>query len=318
MLLTRTEQVRKTLERLQAELHHAIDSVGHYHDRLRAFRHYCNSTPPLAQSLAQLPQVSYDQNEIIRGNWPGGERSLAIRWKLICDIADANMDGVKKILDRFFFSLDSPEALGRFTKQYVVPVCNYLVGQLEAASTVLYLLIRYKRWAEWFEADRLRQKYEQASAHHGEDVLDRDLRRFLFESGIDYPFSQPHSPGGKADVVARLETDDPLVLEIKVWDSNRGYTDNRLRDGLRQVMDYTAKYGKNIGYVAVFNLDPEPLVFAGSCQTDQESARLEIGGRTYYFVAVDIARQSDPVSHRDRGQPVKVNEISLADLLNSS
>lgn len=318
MLLTRAEQVLRTLERLQAELHDSFDSAGHYHDRLRQLRHYCSSVPLLAKSLAQLPQVSYNDNHILRGNWPGGEKSLSIRWNLICRIADAEMDGVKGILDLFFFSLDGPEALARFTRQYVVPICNYLVDQVEDGSTVLYLLLRYKRWAEWFEANRLRQEYEEAGAHHGEDVLDRDLRRFLFESGIDYPFSQPHSPGGRADVVARLETDDPLVLEIKVWDSNRSYTDNRVRDGLRQAIDYTARYGKSRGYVAVFNLDPQPLVFLGSPQTDQDFARLALGSSTYYFIAIDIAEQSAPISQRDRGQPVRANEILLTDLLEPS
>lgn len=176
---------------------------------------------------------------------------------------------------------------------------------------MLYILLRYKRWVEWFEAERLRRIYSD----DGEDSLDHDLRRFLFESGIDYPYSQPQSPGGRADIVAGLETDDPLVLEVKVWDSNKSYRENRCYDGLRQVMDYAEKYGKDKGYVVVFNLDPIPLEFVSPTNTDEWPPRLEHGSKTYYFIDVDIAEQTKPVSERDKGKPVKTNVVQLAELL---
>jgi hypothetical protein len=176
---------------------------------------------------------------------------------------------------------------------------------------MLYILWRYKRWVAWFEAERLRKIYDR----DGEDGLDRDLRRFLFESGIDYPYSQPQSPGGRADIVAELETDDSLVLEVKVWDSKKDYKEDRCRDGLRQVMDYADKYGKDKGYVVVFNLDPEPLEFVSPTDTGEWPPRLEHGSRTYYLIAVDIAEQTKPISQRDKGKPVKTNQVKLAELL---
>jgi hypothetical protein len=177
---------------------------------------------------------------------------------------------------------------------------------------MLYLLWRYKLWAEWFEAERLRRVYGSS----GEEGLDLDLRRFLFESGIDYPFSQPRSPGGRADVVASLETDDPLVLEIKVWDSEKGYRENRVRDGLRQVVDYTDRYGKDVGYVVVFNLDPVPLQLIGETGDTGKPARIE-RDHTYYFISVNIAKQEKPVSQKDKGKPVKGNQVQLSELWNS-
>ncbi len=201
--------------------------------------------------------------------------------------------------------------LNRITKLFVTPLYHYLVHQLQASSTMLYILLRYTRWAMWFEAERLREVYDRDR----EDGLDSDLRRFLFESGIDYPLSEPRSPGGRADIVAELDTDDPLVLEVKVWDSSKGYKKNRIRDGLRQVMDYAAKYGKDKGYVIVFNLDPEPLEFVSPINTDEWPPRIESGNKTYYFIAIDIAEQPKPVSQRDKGKPVKTNRILLAELL---
>ncbi|MBM4429863.1 MAG: hypothetical protein FJ026_05865 [Chloroflexi bacterium] len=145
--------------------------------------------------------------------------------------------------------------------------------------------------------------------------MDESLRRFLFESGIDYPFSQPASPRGKADIIAGMETGDPLVLENKVWDSRKGYKENRVRDGLRQVMEYAAQYGKDRGYVVVFNLDPEPLLFINETHEGDWPQRLEYGGRTYFFVDIHIAERRLPISQQDKGKSVRIHRINLNDLL---
>jgi len=194
---------------------------------------------------------------------------------------------------------------------------HFLVDQVESSSALLYVLLRYKRWTEWFEAVRLRELYRGEDSNGGEAALDVSLRRFLFENGIDYPFSEPASPHGRADIVARLESDDPLVLEIKVWDSAKRYRENRVRDGLRQVMDYADKYGKDTGYVVVFNLDQVPLRFVGGTPNGKWPSRIEHGGRTFFFADVHIAEQQKPISQRDKGKLVQVNEVDLAGLIDT-
>jgi len=179
---------------------------------------------------------------------------------------------------------------------------------------MMYILLRYKRRVEWFALNQLREMYI-TSGREGESVLDADLRRFLFESGIDYPFSQPASPHGKADIVANLETDDPLVLEVKVWDSDKGYKEDRLRDGLRQVMDYATKYGKDKGYIVLFNLDEQPISFTSQQNNGEWPPRIEYGGKTYFFMDVHIADITKPISQQDKGKPVQTTKVDLANLL---
>jgi hypothetical protein len=313
MRLTYTEQVRNRLNGFMEELSSSVDRDGYYHDRLRAFRHYCDDTPLLAQSLAQLPETSHDsQRAVIHGEWPDGDEGYTIRWRVMGEFAEKGIHGLPGFLDVFLFSTgNSQQSLKQFTNQFVLPIYHYLLDQLETASNMLYLLWRYRRWAEWFQAERLRGVYDEC----GEKGLDRDLRCFLFESGIDYPYSQPRSLGGQADVIAGLETDDPLVLEIKVWNSSKQYKEKRIRDGLRQVIEYATKYGKDKGYVAVFNLDSAPLEFESSTCAGEWPARLEIGGRTYFFMAFDIGEQTEPISRRDKGKLVSVNRVRLDDLL---
>ena len=43
--------------------------------------------------------------------------------------------------------------------------------------------------------------------------------------------------------------------------------------------------------------------------------QLEHGSRTYYFIAVEIAEQTKPISQRDKGKPVKTTQVKLAELL---
>jgi hypothetical protein len=286
-----------------------------FYDRLREFKQYCDRTPALAGCLAQLPNASYDFNidwRDIDDQWPEGEKGVAYRWDAISQIVDLGSDGVRKAWDQLMIQKEQ-QALDEITRLFLIPVFSYLVDQLDDQGMKLYLLLRYKRWAEWFEAERLRKVY----ASEGENGLDRDLRCFLFESGVDYPFSQPRSPQGQADIVAELDTDDPLVLEVKVWDSEKGYGKDRVRDGLRQVMDYADKYGKDKGYVPVFNLDVEPLIFAGKAGRGEWPARIERGGRIYFFIAINIAEQLEPVSQRRKRKPVKVNEVQLEKLWES-
>jgi hypothetical protein len=313
-----TERLIKRLAQLISEIQGACGLGLDYYDRFREFKQFCDNTPALAQLIDHLPLVPYDFTVDWRDmpkQWPGGKESYAMRWDAIKQIADGGPDKV----DGAWLQISTTqyEGLHEITKIFVIPLYDYLVDQLEKSSTILYILLRYKRWAEWFEANHLSQMYE-TNSNNGEGVLDENLRRFLFESGIDYPFSQPASPRGKVDVVARLETDDPLVLEIKVRDSSKGYKENRICDGLRQVIEYATKYGKDKGHVVVFNLDQESLSFISQTSIGEWPPCIEYGDRTYFFIDVHIAEKLKPISQEDKGKPVRVNEVDLTKLLNTA
>ena len=319
MLTIYTERLLIRLGQLVTEIQTACDLGLDYYDRLREFKNLCDDTPALAHLIGQLPQISYDFTVDWRdmpGMWPSGKEGYAIRWDAIKQMIDGGPKQVNRAWQQISVKQKN-RGLSKITEIFVIPIYSFLVDQLQASSAILYVLLRYKRWAEWFEADHLRQIYE-VSNKNGEAVLDENLRRFLFESGIDYPFSQPASPRGKVDVVAGLETDDPLVLEIKVWDSEKGYKRDRVCDGLRQVMEYATKYGKDKGYVAVFNLDQEPLSFVSQQSKGEWPPYVEYGGRTYFFIDVHIAEKLKPISQQDKGKPVRINEIDLTSLLDTA
>ena len=288
-----------------------------YYERLWTFANYCQSKLVLKTRLETLSNVDDNlQTDLLypSDRWPEGEPGNAYRWNAI-KIA---LEGYAQGRDLIQMQAPSKSAFlensyAEFTRICFIPLLNYLIDDIRASNNMFYLLLRYKRWVEWFEDDRLNNLYQQ-SLGNGESLLDEDLRKFLFDNGIDYPFSQPRSPGGQADIVAGLETDDPLVLEVKIWDTNKRYRENRIRDGLRQVIDYAAKYGKSSGYVVVFNADPIPLRFVDSQNPGFWPACLE-SGSTYYFIAVDIALREKPVSQHNKGKRVQANFVRLETLL---
>jgi len=307
-----TERITRRLDKLATEISNS--NKQDYHDRLREFKRFCDNTSVLTNCIASLPHAIFDFHQHELGdilqwnniNWPEGEKGYAIRWNALSQI-------VNNEPSEFFVVANIRNT---FTQVFFVPLYHYLLDQLNSVSTMLYMLLRYKRWAEWFEKQYLREIYETAG-RDGEAVLDKSLRGFLFESGIDYPFSQPASPHGKVDIVAGLETDDPLVLEIKLWDSQRDYKENRLRDGLRQLIEYSTQYGKDKGYLVIFNLDQESLVFISEASKGEWPSYIEYGNRTYFFIDVHIAEKKKPISQLDKGKPVQVIEVELAKLLNS-
>lgn len=167
----------------------------------------------------------------------------------------------------------------------VDPFVHYLHDRIEEASSVLYLLQRFKARVEWFRREDLHADYV-ADTGHGEKRLDRALREFLFDGGIDFPFSQPDSPTGRADVVASLGSDDPLVLEVKVFDPERGKNKGHIRQGFHQVASYANDYNESVGYLAVFNCSSGLLtlpsgrtsrrVRQASCTTRKRSSSLRL------------------------------------------
>jgi hypothetical protein len=97
-----------------------------------------------------------------------------------------------------------------FVEVVVDPLVTYVEDRIEEGSAVLGLLLRYKRLVEWFDRARL-YGLAKDDTRRGEDEVDADLRRFLLDRGIDFPFSQPESPTGKVDVVAGLDSPDPRL-----------------------------------------------------------------------------------------------------------
>ena len=212
----------------------------------------------------------------------------------------------------FSFETNIGEIVNDLTEAVASPLVNFLHDRIEDASSVLYLVERFKVRTEWFRRNELFQLYQEDTSV-GEAALDQKLREALFEGGIDYPFSQPLGPSGKADVVALLGSDDPLVLEIKVFDPERGKGKSNIRQGFHQVLRYADDYNQPVGYLVVFNCSDGQLAFQGGPEEESAvPARVSHAGKTFFVISVDI-RPDRPSASKDR--PATRTEISYAELV---
>jgi hypothetical protein len=198
----------------------------------------------------------------------------------------------------------------QFVERIIGPLIEFLEQQVGAESSVLYALERYVRRVEWFDRDELHGRYCQDS-RKGEEVYDKDLRRFLFTEGINMPFSQARSASGLSDVISELDTDDPLVCELKVFDGDdRGK--RHLASGLNQATQYAQDYGKTAAYLVIINLSGRALELPSDGAADAWPPQVEIAGVRVHLIAVR-ALLTATASKQGRVAPVVVTRADLID-----
>ena len=213
------------------------------------------------------------------------------------------------------FSLESnfTASLRDLTEAVVDPFVNFLHDRIDDGGNILYLIERFKLNAEWFRRKELYLLYQEDTSV-GEASLDQELRASLFEGGIDYPFSQPSSPSGKADIIALLGSDDPLVLEVKVFDPDLSKGKNHLRQGFHQVLRYANDYNQNLGYLVIFNCSDRQLVI--SSEEGSRAAfppRISYGGKVFFVIPIDTNPDTTSASKEKPGSRLDIDIRELVD-----
>ena len=222
--------------------------------------------------------------------FPNTEEGRAkVCYGILTEWANTDDDGVWITWMQLFSSEISLDAkLRDFTESVVDPFVNFLHDKIDDIGNVLYLIERFKLQVEWFRRNELYCRYK-ANTSAGEANLDLSLRAGLFDGGIDFPFSQPLSPSGKADIVALLDSDDPMVLEVKVFDPNSGKGKSNLGQGFQQITRYAQDYNQSVGYLVIFNCSESQLVISNEHAPDLEfPPRIAYAGKTFFVVPIDI------------------------------
>ena len=199
----------------------------------------------------------------------------------------------------------------QFTEAVVDPLVDFLQDRIDDRGNVLLLVERFKLQVEWFRREELYSLYKKNTSV-GERNLDRELRVSLFEGGVDYPFSQPSSPSGEADIVALLGSDDPLVLEVKVFDPERSKGKGNLRQGFHQVIRYADDYNESLGYLVIFNCSDKTLVVSSNESSEPEvPPRITYGGKTFFIVSIDIHPDTISASRENPASRITVSQGEL-------
>lgn len=169
----------------------------------------------------------------------------------------------------------------------ISPMLNYFHDRLDKSSSIIYLLEKYKRRTEWFTYVGLLEKYSSASKGY-EQIFEDDLRLFLFDQGIDYPFSTPKSTSGRGDIIGAIDTEDPVIIEIKIFDRTKGYNKNRVKEGFSQIIKYANDYNKDVGYLVVFNVDTAELNFALKEKNNIFPPMVGLNNKAFFLIVVNL------------------------------
>jgi len=189
--------------------------------------------------------------------------------------------------------------------EFFRPVAKYIMEKISVMDSFQYLLIRYKLQSEWFERENLLQLFAKDTTK-GESVLDALLREYLFNQGVDFPFSKPSSPSGEVDVLSIVKR-NPIPLEVKVFD-NVGRTQAHVKQGVIQAYSYAKDYGEASAYLMVFNVSNREIVFKLNSQEIPQ--RVAIGDKTVYIFTVNLFSFEEPASKR-KLEPALIEERYL-------
>jgi hypothetical protein len=316
--------IRKRYKRLKATGSHDI------HTEFRLVTSWISRQPTLCAILAEAeqaePWLDFEQwAKRIQENyaepiWPcrteAGRASLA--WQLMQRVAATRPSGrtdhygvpvnpVQEYARGLSYGSGNPQP---FVRRIVGPLVDYLIEQVGGETAVLYALERYARRVEWFDREELHARYQQ-DTRNGEKIYDKDLRRFLFAEGISMPFSQPQSASGLSDVLADLDTDDPLVCELKIFDGDsRGK--QHLAAGVNQVVHYATDYGKAAAYLVIINLSGRQLELPSDGPAEIWPPNVELARVRVYLIAVR-ALPGTTASKQGRAIPVTITRADLID-----
>lgn len=227
---------------------------------------------------------SYGSDRSLKYN--NEEHAAAVIYSLHLYFEKKNMEG-RSLLNNLAMRSHFNENVSFFIENYIDPLVNYIHDKLDEANFVLYLLEKYKKRTEWFLHKTLLEKYKQASANY-EQLFEDDLRLYLFDQGIDNPFSTPKSASGRADIVGLIDSKDPLILEIKIYDSSKNYKKNRVIDGFSQIVKYSNDYNKNVGYLVIFNTENIEIEIRTEDSDRNFPTKVIFNNKVYYIVFINL------------------------------
>lgn len=197
----------------------------------------------------------------------------------------------------------------RIIENYISPIIYFLHDKLNKSNSIIYLLEKYKFRTEWFTRKLLASEYLNATKNY-EQIFEDDLRLFLFDQGIDYPFSTPLSASGRSDIVGEIDTNDPLIVEIKIFDRNKGYGKDRIKDGFSQISKYANDYNKDVGYLVIYNMDKAELNFKFTESNNIFPPSIIYNHKVFYFIVIKTLLL-ETASKSGTIESIEINESEL-------
>lgn len=289
-----------------------------FHIALTHFWAFIDSTPSLSGIAVQLKREQPDARESA-DKLLGGE---SVFGRTERETAAIGQEVLRKLalapdLNTLFrlgiqLSLKAPDDLNAAVElirdAYLESFYEYLDEALDDQRAMLALLFRYKQRSEWFHRERL-WELQRRDSGNAERALAHDLYAYLHDQGLSFHI-EPSSITGRIDLIAAQDTDDPLLLDAKIFDG-----DSRSRayvcKGFQQIYTYTQQHNESFGYLMLFKTTDRDLQFDMSL-SGLDVPTVVFNHKTLFLLTVDLFPHAKPVSQRD---PLRVIRITEEDLI---
>lgn len=296
----------KLQERKNACLRANFQSGGTY---IRYLLEFVRTDPIIGTIHAQLARIAEDKYSDVESLVDAPQRrvalpadesecaALCLRWLEVFN--EPAFDRLCRIFAPGSGKLQ--ERYDDFAAQIIPPLFSYIDERIDDGDMLLYTLARYQRECSWFEADALAELAGKTASNGLEAVMDDHLRSWLFREGIDFPFSTPNGPSGRADVVV-WHAEKPLAIEVKVFDGQNRDA-GHVSQGLWQAQRYAIDYGASFGYLVIFNTSPYMLSFDGNAQKEGPPCVL-VGGTNVFAITIEVGERAAASKEKPRATKV--------------
>ena len=264
--------------------------------------------------LVQFPESETDVERIFEGKALYGEteeEAAALGHGVLRRAADLNSE-IKPLAFAYRnvrWPSSDHEPIEAIREVFLEPFYEYVDEQLDDQRAMLALLLRYKHRSEWFHREAL-WKVSQTK-RRGEWQLAMDLYSYLHDQGMDFTI-EPSSITGEVDLVAAQGTDDPMLLDAKIFDGEgRGRT--YVRKAFRQIYTYTQQHNEPFGYLAIYKTTDRDLCF--SLPVRSHIPVMVHNHKTIFFVTIDIFPYKEPVSQRAPLEAIVITHQELVAIL---
>lgn len=311
-----------TNDKIKFQLNNKAENVlnsreENFKSELKIFFDFIKNTPLLNAILIELEQMTFDLDKYLQDgrhrrfiHFPDNyNEKMSLCLKIMGGFIESKFGALSGVFLNITSSRNPDEITRTIARQYFYPLFIHFYEGIIEQSNMLYLLTRYRYRTEWFHKERLMALF-QTDTKHGEDNLTLDLQEYLHSQGIDYPFSTPHSPSGRADLVGLLESADPMVLEVKLFNLAQGYDKGYIRKGLTQAYRYSIDYGKPAGYLLIYNLDSRDINFEGN----EVVKTIILGNKIIYIIVVNIFDNGKTASELKKPLPYIIEDSFLINL----
>jgi hypothetical protein len=185
--------------------------------------------------------------------------------------------------------IEHKEAIEAIRDVAIDGLYEFLDEQIDARNVLYAILLKYKQRSEWYRRSRLRNITELGlEGKIGERALAVDLQEYVLDQGVEFTV-EPASVSGEADLILRDSEGRYIIIDAKYIpaDATRSAIRDKLASGANQIARYCNDYNEPEGFLVVYSQTPISIRLG----LDESDALryLKIGGRTVYYLLVDIA-----------------------------